>query len=269
MNDEVRLIDGLLDGSITMDTADSGSLSEIITACLALGRYADLPKPYESKGTAWARLDSRQKCIVQRYNHTFTEPPWNGRRRCNDEDKLSQRDRDLPKITPAYWAEPNVFRVTPISGRSVLLRLDHDGWRACSSALEVDNGGAYVADPDTDLIQAAKSALELEQPWHRKFEKERAAARIRAARKWLPLVGRRGSPIGPTTGREQLVVELAAAILPSGQRALDLLDLFTIAEIESIQAAVRIDIEASMASDREKRLSKTPAVVWAGAGAGS
>lgn len=74
---EERIITGLLDGSATMETA-CGSTSQIIAACLALGRYEHLPEPYQTKSDACARLDSRQRSVVRKHNPTFRNKIWDG-----------------------------------------------------------------------------------------------------------------------------------------------------------------------------------------------
>jgi hypothetical protein len=78
MSVEERLITSLLDGSVTMETA-CGSTSEVIAACLALGRYDHLPEPYQTKSDAWARLDMRQRSVVRKHNPTFRDKRWDGR----------------------------------------------------------------------------------------------------------------------------------------------------------------------------------------------
>jgi hypothetical protein len=77
MSVEEKLIMTLLDGTVTMTTA-CGSTSQIVTACLALGRFADLPEPYQAKRDAWERLDMRQRTIVRKYNPTFRHEQWDG-----------------------------------------------------------------------------------------------------------------------------------------------------------------------------------------------
>jgi hypothetical protein len=77
MSVEERLITSLLDGSVTMEAA-CGSTSEIITACLAVGRFEDLPEPYQATSDAWDRIDMRQRSIVRKYNPTFLDARWDG-----------------------------------------------------------------------------------------------------------------------------------------------------------------------------------------------
>ena len=77
MSVEERLIASLLDGSTTLDTA-RGSTSQIITACLAVGRFGDLPEPYRDSKQAWLRLDMRQRALVRKFNPTFRDDQWEG-----------------------------------------------------------------------------------------------------------------------------------------------------------------------------------------------
>ncbi|MEH2506388.1 hypothetical protein V1290_005199 [Bradyrhizobium sp. AZCC 1578] len=77
MSAEENLITNVLAGIMTMSIA-CGSTSEIVTACLALGRFEDLPEPYQAKRDAWERLDMRQRTIVRKYNSTFRGQQWDG-----------------------------------------------------------------------------------------------------------------------------------------------------------------------------------------------
>lgn len=77
MTIEERLMTSLLDGSATMETV-CGSTSEIIAVCLALGRFEDLPEPYQATSDAWERLDTRQRAVVRTYNPTFRQARRDG-----------------------------------------------------------------------------------------------------------------------------------------------------------------------------------------------
>jgi len=77
MSVEENLITNVLTGKMTINTA-CGSTSQIITTCFALGRFEDLPEPYQAKRDAWDRLDMRQRSIVRKYNPTFRGQQWDG-----------------------------------------------------------------------------------------------------------------------------------------------------------------------------------------------
>lgn len=64
-------------------------------------------------------------------------------------------------IRPASWLGPDVYYVGVDDERGVLLRLDGDVWRACSSATQVFEGGIFVARKNIDLIEAAERAVAL------------------------------------------------------------------------------------------------------------
>jgi hypothetical protein len=67
---EVVIIEGLLSGSLTIDRVKA-TPSELITACLAVGRYESLPSGHQHRATAWLSLESEQQTIVRQYNRTF------------------------------------------------------------------------------------------------------------------------------------------------------------------------------------------------------
>ncbi|WIW45357.1 hypothetical protein ML401_28490 [Bradyrhizobium sp. 62B] len=147
-------------------------------------------------------------------------------------------------IRPASWLAPDVFYVGVDDERGVLLRLDRDVWRACSSPTQVFEGGIFVARKNVDLIEAAERAiaLGLDSVLLKQLEEEKLEARLRAAKRWTHFIERGASGAGPRgteSSGEWLLVELAGTRLKCGKPALDLLDRFSPSEIESIRYAMR------------------------------
>lgn len=105
---------------------------------------------------------------------------------------------------------------------AVLMRLDHQGWHACSSREEVFGGGAIVAGGRADMLEAAAKAP--------------ATAGVPA-----PLLrGASGKgAVGTESSGERLIIDLAATRLPCGKPALELLDRFSNSEIEAIRDAMK------------------------------
>lgn len=77
MSIERQLIENLLEGSVKAHEL-CGSTSQLITAFLAVGRFEELPQPYENKEDAWSRLDTRQRNVVRQFNPTFNAARWAG-----------------------------------------------------------------------------------------------------------------------------------------------------------------------------------------------
>lgn len=103
MNIERQLIESLLEGRVKAHEL-CGSTSQLITAFLAVGRFEELPQPYENKEGAWARLDTRQRDVVRKFNPTFQAARWAGP---SSYDPLFVRnetdDETWPTILPRSW----------------------------------------------------------------------------------------------------------------------------------------------------------------------
>ncbi len=72
---EREMIRNLLSGNLTPDTM-CGSTSEVIAACLAVGRMEALPEPYSNVVDAWERLNAVQRRVVAEFNPTFRDDAW-------------------------------------------------------------------------------------------------------------------------------------------------------------------------------------------------
>jgi hypothetical protein len=75
MGIEKRNIDDLMAGKKKFHEL-CGSTSEMIAVFLAVGRFEELPPPYQEAEDAWDRLDTRQRNIVREYNRTFRAEDW-------------------------------------------------------------------------------------------------------------------------------------------------------------------------------------------------
>ncbi|WFU23568.1 hypothetical protein QA649_37040 [Bradyrhizobium sp. CB1717] len=163
----------------------------------------------------------------------------------NPQGSLGARQIPTFTIRPASWLAPDVFYVGTDDERGVLLRLDGDVWRACSSAVQVFEGGISVAGKNVDLIEAAERAiaLGLDSLLLKQLEEQRIEAKVRAADRWTHLI-KRGAlgdgPCGTESSGEWFLVELAGTRLECGKPALELLDGFSASEIESIRDAMRV-----------------------------
>jgi hypothetical protein len=151
---------------------------------------------------------------------------------------------EVKSIMPVSWMGRDVFHVTSTSEVAVLMRLDHRGWHACSSKEEAFNGGAGVASGNVDLLEAAAKALAMTGVPERllRLQKERRAARTRAAKGWTWYIARGASgkgTVGTESTGERLIVDLADTRLPCGKPALELLDRFSNFEIEAIRDAMK------------------------------
>lgn len=118
-------------------------------------------------------------------------------------------------------------------------------WRACSSATQIFEGGVFVARKNVDLIEAAERAiaLGLDPLLLKQLEEEHLDAKVKAAKRWTHLIERGASgegPRGTESSGEWFLVELAGTCLNCGKPALELLDRFSTAEVESIRDALRV-----------------------------
>jgi hypothetical protein len=152
---------------------------------------------------------------------------------------------EVKSIMPVSWIGPGVFHVTSTAEVAVLVRLDHRGWHACSSKEEVFDGGAIVARGNVDLLEAAAKALAMAgvPTTLLKLQKERRAARMRAAKSWTSYIARGASgkgAVGTESTGERLIIDIAGTRLPCGKPALELLDRFTNAEIDTIRDAMKV-----------------------------
>ncbi|MDA9433848.1 hypothetical protein XH88_19025 [Bradyrhizobium sp. CCBAU 51627] len=157
----------------------------------------------------------------------------------------SVQDYKVHSIMPATWIGPDVFYVAADDERGVLLRLDNDVWRACSSVTQVFEGGIFVARKNIDLIEAGERALALGRGsvLLSQLEEERTAAKVRAAERWKHLIERGASgkgPRGTESKGEWFLVDLAGTLLPCGMPALEFLERFSASELEGIRDAMRI-----------------------------
>ena len=151
---------------------------------------------------------------------------------------------EVKSIMPVSWTGPDVFHVTSTGDVAVLMRLDHQGWHACSSKEELFDGGAIVAGGRADMLEAAAKALAMAGVPDRllRLQEERRAARMRAAKRWTWYIARGASgkgAVGTESTGECLIVDLAATRLPCGKPALELLDRFSNSEIEAIRDAMK------------------------------
>ena len=129
---------------------------------------------------------------------------------------------EVKSIMPVSWMGPDVFHVTSTGDVAVLMRLDHQGWHACSSKEEVFDGGAIVAGGRADMLEAAAKALAMAGVPDRllRLQEERRAARMRAAKRWTWYIARGASgkgAVGTESTGECLIVDLAATRLPCGK----------------------------------------------------
>jgi hypothetical protein len=151
---------------------------------------------------------------------------------------------EIKTIEPILWMGPKAFKITSTDDLHVLVRGDNHGWHACSSAQQVFDGGARVANADADLLEAAEKALALAGVPTKllELEQEQRSARSRAADDWRFLIERGASgkgTIGTESTGEAFIVELAGTLLPCGMPALELLNRFSWREIEEIRDALQ------------------------------
>jgi hypothetical protein len=66
LRNEVIMIEGLLSGSLTIDRVKA-TPAELITVCLAVGRYESLPSDHQDRGRAWLSLESEQQTIIRHW----------------------------------------------------------------------------------------------------------------------------------------------------------------------------------------------------------
>jgi hypothetical protein len=150
----------------------------------------------------------------------------------------------IKTIQPVLWMGPKAFKVTSTDDLCVFVRGDNRGWHACSSAQQVFDGGARVANADADLLEAAEKALALAGVPTKllELEQEQRSVRSRAADDWRFLIERGANgtgTIGTESTGEAFIVELAGTLLPCGMPALELFHRFSWRELEEIRDAVQ------------------------------